>query len=129
VIDTTPPKLRISTATVTLTAGGVAKIRLTCPASEASGPCGGLLFLQNVDHRATKQGLEHLLGLSTFTVPSADTKTVRIKLIAHDRAIVAKLGPVHAQAVVNVEDAVGNRTNGIMRPVTVNAANHLAAKR
>ena len=121
VIDTKPPNLRISTGTVTLTTGGVAKIRLTCPAPEASGPCGGLLFLKNVDPHATNQGLEYLLGLATFSVPSGDTKAVRIRLIAHDRAIIAKLGSIHAQATINVHDAVGNRTNGIAQAFTLNA--------
>lgn len=119
-IDTKPPHLRISTGTVTITAGGVANIRLTCPASEASGPCAGLLFLKNVDHRATHQGLEYLLGLATFTIPSGDTKAVKIQLIAHDQAIIAKLKSIHAQATVNVHDAVGNRTNGIAQAFTLN---------
>jgi hypothetical protein len=101
--------------------GGVAKIRLTCPASEASGPCGGLLFLKNVDHHATNQGLEYLLGLATFSVPSGDTKAFKIRLIAHDRAIIAKLGSIHAEATINVHDAVGNRTNGIAQAFTLNA--------
>ena len=122
VIDTKPPKLKISSGIVTLTARAVAKLRLTCPASEVSGPCAGNLFLQNVDHHATSHGLEYLLGLATFSIPSGHTKAVKIRLIAHDQAIVAKLGSIHAQATVNVEDAVGNRTNGIVRAFTLNAA-------
>jgi hypothetical protein len=121
VIDTKPPRLRISTGSVTLTVGRVAKIRLSCPALEDSGPCGGLLFLQNIDHRATDRGFECLLGLATFSIPSGHTREVKIKLIAHDQAVIAKLGSIHARATANVHDAVGNRTNGIARPFTLNA--------
>jgi hypothetical protein len=121
VIDTKPPDPRISGHTVTLTTGGVAKLKLTCPASEASGPCGGDLFLQNVDQSATNQGLEYLLGFATFSVPAGDTKAVPVQLIAQDRAIIAKLGSIHAQVTVDVHDDVGNRTNGIVQAFKLNA--------
>jgi hypothetical protein len=120
-IDTKPPNLKISTDTVTLSAGRVARIGLTCPASEASGPCAGDLFLQNVDRQATKQGLEYLLGFATLAIPSGETKAVKVRLTTQDRAILATLGSSHAQATVDVHDAVGNRTNGIVRAFTLQA--------
>ena len=121
-IDTTPPKLAVSGGPVTLTRGGAARIELTCPGSEASGPCSGELFLHTQDTRTVDgQALDPLLGIATFNIPSGNTKPATVTLPSRDQQILAGLRSVKASAIVNVSDRVGNRTNSITKAFRLKA--------
>jgi hypothetical protein len=121
-IDTRAPKLTISGAAVRLSSAGAAKIGVTCPSSEATGPCSGQLFLHTADPRSVGgHRLESLLGLASFTIAAGHTKQVKVTLVSGDRAVLAGLGSVTASAVVNVRDALDNRADGLTRTFTLKA--------
>jgi hypothetical protein len=121
-IDTKAPKLKISGAPVKLTTGGAARIAVTCPTTEASGPCAGDLFLHTTDHRTVGgQKLDPLLGIATFSIRTGHTRRVTVKLPRRDRTILARLRSVKASVIVNVHDAVFNRRNGITKSFRLKA--------
>ena len=109
--DTTAPALRISRHVVTLTRRGVARVALTCPGDEVSGPCQGRLTLRTV-RRFERPGSgarkRIRLGSRRFSIPAGRTVKVRIKLSKANRRLVTALRRVRVGAVATVHDQAGN---------------------
>jgi hypothetical protein len=90
-----PPTMRISRRG-TVRASGVARIRLSCPKVEASGPCHGFVTLSRGKKR---------LGRASFRIPSGRRGRVNVRLPR-------SLSPPHSMRVlarVTGADRLGNR--------------------
>jgi DNA-binding beta-propeller fold protein YncE len=121
-IDTQAPKLKISGATVKSSQHGTVAISLTCPSSEASGPCNGDLFLHTSDPRKVDgRTLDPLLGIQSFTIGAGHTRHATVALSAPDLAVLRGLGAVKASVFVNVHDRLANRAIGLTKSFTLKA--------
>jgi sugar lactone lactonase YvrE len=109
-VDTIPPALTISSATVKLSGQGVAAVKLTCPLAEASGPCTGKLSLKTAKkvnvggHRKKVK-----LGSASFSIPSGSTEAADIDVAKANQRLVKKLGHVSVKATAHAKDAAGNK--------------------
>jgi hypothetical protein len=118
VTDTTAPALRISRRLVTLTRKGVARVALTCPGDEVSGPCQGRLTLRTVRRLERPGGAvakRIRLGSRRFSIQAGRTVKVRIKLSKANRRLVAALRRVRLAAAASVHDQAGNSRTATSR--------------
>ena len=107
--------IRILGKKVKVNRKGIAKLRLRCPAGEATPPCRGRLVLRT----RSKQVLGHgkrakkrrvVLAKQGFKLGSGKTKVVRVKLGKRQlRLVRAKRRARQVLAIARVRDAAGNR--------------------
>jgi Ca2+-binding RTX toxin-like protein len=100
--DTTSPAVTISGKTVKAK-GGVITVKVKCPASEVS--CRGKVTLRTA---GKVNGKVILLGSRSFKAAGGKIATVKIKLSAKNRKLLAKLGKLRVKATVVARDAAGN---------------------
>ncbi|MEZ5099974.1 MAG: beta-propeller fold lactonase family protein [Thermoleophilia bacterium] len=110
--DATAPRMPIGKGPIRLTAKGVARIRVTCPASESR--CTGKLALVSaakVDPDGKGPRAPRLVGLgkATFSLGGGVARTLAVTLPATGRALVTARGSLRAQAAAIATDAAGNR--------------------
>jgi hypothetical protein len=125
--DRLAPALTIGNGAVKLTRNGVARIPLTCPATETSGPCQGKLTLTTQRKvRATRRAKAKKvkLGSVSFSVPAGSTTKVNLKLSNASRKLVARLKRLPVSGAATVHDQVGNAgvaaaTFKVLAPATV----------
>jgi hypothetical protein len=94
-----------------LSAKRFARIKLTCPATEASPPCSGSVKLKTrkkVEFRSKRKQL--LLGRTTFTIPAGKTASVSLRL-SPKKAELVRSDPKARKVfvIVRARDATGNR--------------------
>jgi streptogramin lyase len=108
-VDATPPKLKISSADVTLSQSGIASVKLTCPTSEHDGPCAGSLELKTTN-KVTFQGHTRrvTLGTASYSIAAGADKHVKVSLSSAKRHLVAQHGHLSTDAIADVSDALGN---------------------
>ena len=107
-IDTTAPDLVISSRRVKMR-GGAAKVKLTCPAKEISGPCEGTLKLKTATRvKVGSHRRKVTLGSADYSIPAGKVARVEVELSKQSRKLVNALGKVRAKATTAVSDAVGN---------------------
>ncbi len=107
-VDTTAPDLVISDQRVTMS-GGVAKVKLTCPAREISGPCEGTLEVKTATRvKVGSRRRRVTLGTADFSIPSGEADRAKIHLSRQSRRLVNALGKVRVKATATVSDALGN---------------------
>ena len=80
---------------------GAARIRLSCPAVETSGPCRGRIRL-TVGRRRVG------LGRASFKIASGRSETVRVALNQRGQRLAARRKPVRVRARLRAADRVGN---------------------
>lgn len=111
IADTTAPALRISKRAVTLTRKGVARVALTCPETEVSGPCQGKLTLtsaRKLERAGHARARKIKLGSARFRIAAGRKAKVKIKLSKANRTLVVRLRRVRVSAGAAVHDQVGN---------------------
>jgi hypothetical protein len=107
-VDTTAPDLVISDQRVTMS-GGVAKVKLTCPGREISGPCEGTLKLKTATRvKVGSRRRKVALGTADFSIPSGEADRAKIHLSRQSRRLVNALDKVRVKAAATVADALGN---------------------
>ena len=103
--------LTIKGGKIKLNAKGKAKVALTCPATEANGPCTGNLKIKTrskVPVGGKKKVV--VLGSATYSVKAGTTKRVVVKLSAKNQKLVRQVADARKlRLVAKVKDAVGNR--------------------
>jgi PKD domain len=112
ILDTEAPRLRISSRAVTLTRKGVARVALTCPRQEFSGPCEGrltLTTLRKLERPGGARARRIKLGSGRFSIRAGRTAKVRVRLSRANRRLVGALGRVRVRAAATVRDQAGNR--------------------
>ena len=87
-------------------------MKLTCPASEKSGPCTGTLKLKTrgkVPFKGKKKVV--VLASAKFSIAAGDTKKLKLKLNDKYFALVKHVADARkVRLVAKVKDAVGNGT-------------------
>ena len=79
--DFTPPAITILDRRTKLARGRVGKVRMTCPASEASPPCSGsILATTRGKVRVGKTRRLLMLGRATFSLGANETGLIRLRL-------------------------------------------------
>ncbi|MEZ5099975.1 MAG: beta-propeller fold lactonase family protein [Thermoleophilia bacterium] len=109
--DTTAPLVALGKGPIRLTARGVARLRLTCPAAETS--CAGKVSLLTAKalRRPGETGKARRLGLGNvrYALAGGAGKLVSIRLSAANRALLAARGSLRVVVTVRATDAAGNR--------------------
>lgn len=110
--DTTGPALAIAKGPVRLTARGVARIRVTCPAGESS--CTGRVSLasaRKLDRDGKGPAKPRLvpLGKASLILAGGAARTVSITLSTANRALLAARGSLRVKVTATARDAAGNR--------------------
>ncbi len=110
-----PPDLsvtvRLGRGPVPLNARGKVRVKVTCPAAEASGPCSGTLRIKTRSKVLYQGGKRKvLLGTASFSVPAGKTVTVRVKL-GPEKVRLVKRNPAARKVllVAKVRDTAGNK--------------------
>ncbi len=107
-VDTQGPAMAIDGGTVKVRKG-VAKVDVTCPGAELSGPCTGELKLKTAEKvKVGKDKRKVTLGSADFSAPAGGTDAATIKLSKSNRELVEDLGKVRVTATADAEDALGN---------------------
>jgi hypothetical protein len=106
----TSVKLRIRTGTLQLTSDGRAKVKLTCPASETSGPCSGELKVRTrgkVQYAGRNRVV--LLATASYSIRAGRTKAVVVKFSGPImRLLRTKPAARQLRLVATVKDGAGN---------------------
>lgn len=93
---------------------GVARLRLRCPAGEASPPCRGIVSLRTarkVRPSAKAKPRRVQLGRARYRIVAGKTKTVRIKLGRAKRRLLRRNRKARRIVVIaRTRDAAGNRS-------------------
>jgi hypothetical protein len=120
VVDSTAPAFAVKGGSVRLTKRGVAAVRLTCPATELSGPCDGTLVLRTANKllapAAKRKRLR--LGRTAFSIAAGKSRKVKVRLSKRNRRLVARRGRVKIVATADVHDRAGNRVK-VSRKLTL----------
>ena len=103
--------LTIKGGTIKLNDKNKAKVQLTCPTTERSGPCTGKLAMRTRGKVEVDGKLKVLtLGRATYSIASGSTKKVTIKLTAANAKLVRKIAKARKlRLVAKVGDAAGNQ--------------------
>ena len=113
-----PPPAADKSVTLTIKGGTIklndknkAKVQLTCPTTERSGPCTGKLAMRTRGKVEVDGKLKVLtLGRATYSIASGSTKKVTIKLTAANAKLVRKIAKARKlRLVAKVGDAAGNQ--------------------
>jgi PKD repeat protein len=110
--------LSIGRAALKLTRKGVAAVRVTCPAAEASGPCTGTLTLttdKKVRRSRRAKAKKEKLGSKRFSIPAGRTVKVNVKLSRANLRLVKRLKRVRVRGAATVADKAGNRGKAAAR--------------
>ena len=120
-VDTKAPDLKISSADETL-AGGKVPVKLTCPASEANGPCAGKLSLKTA-HEVQFNGQQQIvfLGSADFSIPTDSSQDVGVYVPQDKRQLIHSLGHVPVRARAEVHDAAQNNRK-VTQEITVRSS-------
>jgi hypothetical protein len=118
-VDVTGPQIEVGKRDVRLTGRGRARVRIRCPASEASGRCSGKLTLKTA--KRLRRGRRVFLGGARFAIKAGASTRVAVKLSRRNRRLVARRGPVRVIATARARDPLGNvavirRTIALMAP-------------
>ncbi|MGH8937744.1 MAG: S8 family serine peptidase, partial [Actinomycetes bacterium] len=101
------PAMRISNRAVTIR-NGRARVALTCPATEISGPCEGSLRLKTARKLASGGKKRRVsLGSQAFRVAAGRTKEVSVSLPRTGRRLVKRRGQVLVKATAAARDQLG----------------------
>jgi hypothetical protein len=103
--------LTIGTKTIKLSKRGVAAVPVSCPATEVSGPCTGVLTLttdQKVRRSRRAKAKKQKLGSKRFSVPAGRTVKVNVKLSRANLKLMRRLKRTRVRAAATVVDAAGN---------------------
>jgi hypothetical protein len=103
--------LQIGSGTIKLDSHGKGKVALTCPASEASGPCSGTLTV-STRGKVPVNGKQKtvVLGSAKFRIASGATQAVDLKLKSANFSLVQKVSSARKVVLqAAVVDAVGNK--------------------
>lgn len=107
-VDTQGPAMGIDGGTVRLRKG-VAKVGVTCPGDEPSGPCLGELKLKTAEKvKIGKDRRKVTLGTADFSAPAGEPHAAAVKLSKSSRELVEDLGRVRVRATADALDALGN---------------------
>lgn len=111
-VDTTGPALAIAKGPVRLTAKGVARIRVTCPAGESS--CTGrvsLVSARKLDRDGKGPAKPRLvpLGKASLVLGGGIVRTLAVTVPAAGRALLAARGSLRVRVTATATDAAGNR--------------------
>ncbi len=100
-VDTTGPRVLIARHRARLNRRGVARVRVLCQASEASGPCVGRLRLVTA-RRADR------LGAKELRLTPGRPVIAHVRLSRRGRALVRRVHRVRVLATMRAVDALGN---------------------
>jgi hypothetical protein len=105
-VDVTGPHVLILGRRAGPNLRGVARVRVMCQASEASGPCVGRLRLATA-RRFGRAGRIRL-GAKPLRLTPGQLTTARVRLSRRGRVLLGRLGRVRVLARVRAFDALGN---------------------
>ncbi len=112
VIDKTPPHVGIVSRRLTMSARGIVRVRLSCPAVEKAG-CRGTVTLRTVRRFPVVGGRKGkrrvvTLGRARFVIRAGTRRNVSIRLSRRNRARVRHAHRLQVRVVVRATDPAGN---------------------